>query len=693
MAETMSEGAAGELKRKSKSSGGFQSMGLNKAALVGVLKMGYRVPTPIQRKAIPAVMSGNDVIAMARTGSGKTAAYLVPIINKLESHSADGVRALIICPTRELALQTIKVFNELSRLTDLKASLIMGGNKLSDQFDNLDSHPDIIVATPGRLTFILEGANVSTRCVEIVCFDEADLMFESGFSEQVSDIMRILPPTRQILLFSATLPASLATFLKKTLKRPEIIRLDTEERLSPDLDNVFYHVHEQDKEGTLLYILLDKCQDDEQTIVFCATRHEVEYLAQVLKKFKIEASVLYGKADQQEREMNLRKFRKAETHVMLVTDVAARGVDIPSLNNVINYDFPSTPKLYIHRCGRVARAGRMGTCFNMVQTDEVGYLMDLQVFALENKDVRFGDIPRKYVDSYIGQLSSILKIDYDLQYMKKGAEDSMVMYRKSKPLASGDGVTKAKALVIDKVHPDYKTEASEDEDAKEKMLQSIKSYRPKATVFEIDSTRLTQQAADIARKYSHQTRIMNALRRNKEAKEKEAEEQLRKAEERGAEGAENGGVAEKSAGYISSIPKKRSLFDNSSDRIVYATSNPLDYTVEIAGDEEEDLKQQARQKVWDRKKKKFTFASGGLDQHRREVKKKREEQQKVKEQFTEWQKHKDKKEAQMKGTKVNPVKTKEQVVKKMMMKERHEEQKKAADIRKKKNDKRYGKKR
>ena len=180
-----------EHSKKSKSSGGFQSMGLNKQTLLGILKKGYRVPTPIQRKAIPTIMTGVDTIAMARTGSGKTAAYLIPIINRLEQHSTEGVRSLIICPTRELALQTIKVFNELSRMTNLKASLIMGGNKLSDQFDNLSTKPDIIVATPGRLTFILEGANISLSKVEIVCFDEADLMFESGFSEQVSDIMRL----------------------------------------------------------------------------------------------------------------------------------------------------------------------------------------------------------------------------------------------------------------------------------------------------------------------------------------------------------------------------------------------------------------------------------------------------------------------------------------------------------------------
>ncbi|EDR27644.1 DEAD box ATP-dependent RNA helicase, putative [Entamoeba dispar SAW760] len=677
--------------KKSKSSGGFQSMGLNKQTLLGVLKKGYRVPTPIQRKAIPAILRGNDIIAMARTGSGKTAAYLVPIINRLETHSTEGVRSLIICPTRELALQTIKVFNELGKLTNLKASLIIGGSKLSDQFDNLSSGPDIIVATPGRLTFILEGANISLNRVEMVCFDEADLMFESGFSEQVSDIMRMLPPTRQILLFSATLPRNLAEFLKNTLKQPEIIRLDTEERLSPDLDNFFYHVKEHEKEGHLLYLLLDLIGDKEQTVVFCATRHEVEYLNEVLKIFDIKTSMMFGKADQQEREINLKKFRKQETHVLLVTDVAARGVDIPELDNVINYDFPATPKLYIHRCGRVARAGRMGKCYNFVQTDEVGYLMDLQVFALENKEIEFGVIPRSFIDPYIYQIQETLKGNYDLEFLKKGSDNSLIMYKKSKPLASGEGISKAKVFSIDQIHPQFKSQDNKDEILKDQWLKGIKDYRPKSTVFEIDSSKLTQQQVMAATRLSHSTRIINAIRRNKEEKEKEEKEQLEK------ELKESGTIPmeeeQKSAGYIPSVPKKRSLFDDTSDRIIYSTRNPLDFTVEIAADEEADLKAQAKQRVWDRKKKKFVMASGGLDQHRREMKKKMEEKEKVKQQFKEWSKTKEKKENKEKGAKMNTsVKTKEQVLKKKMMKIRHEEQKKAADIRRKKNEKRYGKK-
>ena len=176
--------------------------------------------------------------------------------------------------------------------------------------------------------------------------------------------------------------------MKNSLKQPEIIRLDSEERLSPDLENFFYFVKEHEKEGNLLYILLNKITEEEQTIIFCATRQEVEYLAALLKAYNIQSSQVYGKADQQQREMNLKMFRKQETHVLLVTDVAARGVDIPELDNVINYDFPPTAKLYIHRCGRVARAGRLGKCFNLIQTDEIGYLMDLQVFALEEKEIQ-----------------------------------------------------------------------------------------------------------------------------------------------------------------------------------------------------------------------------------------------------------------------------------------------------------------
>ncbi|KAL7721949.1 DEAD box ATP-dependent RNA helicase [Entamoeba marina] len=670
-----------------KSASGFQKMGLNRSTLVGVLKKGYRVPTPIQRKAIPSIMTGSDVIAMARTGSGKTAAYLIPIINRLESHSLEGTRALIILPTRELALQTIKVFNELSKLTNLKASLIIGGNKLSDQFDNLTSQPDIIVATPGRLTFILEGSGVSLKTVEIVCFDEADLMFESGFSEQISDIMRLLPISKQILLFSATLPKSLGEFLKTSLKNPEIIRLDSEQRLSPDLENIFFHVKEIEKEANLLHLVMERIPENQQTVIFCATRHTVEFLQHYLSLFEIKSSVIFGKADQNERAYNMSQFRHGETHILLVTDVAARGVDIPDLDNVINYDFPTSPKLYIHRCGRVARAGRTGTCYNFVQTDEIAYLMDLKVFALNEEKVDFGSIPRKFLDSYITMLEDQLKKNYDLQFLKKGVDNALQMYKKSKPQPSGDGMTKAKSIDLDCIHPIYLEEYSVEDQQKDLWLKQIRNYRPKATIFSVDSTKLTKTAQEAALKLSRQTKIINAIRANKEKREKEQRIDTvgdSTKTEVGINAVDDSVNVEKRIDYISSVPVKKSIFDDANDRIIYSTRNPLDFTVEIAADEVEDLKEQSKQKVWDRKKKKFVYNTGGLDQRRREIKKKDEERTKIKEQFDKWKKRSAKRVEKEKGPKLNDtVKTKEDVLKKKLMKERHEKQKRAADSRKK----------
>ncbi|ELP88433.1 DEAD box ATP-dependent RNA helicase, putative [Entamoeba invadens IP1] len=667
-------------KKKSKSTGGFQSMGLSKHVLQGILHKGFKVPTPIQRKAIPAIMTGVDVIAMARTGSGKTAAYLVPIIEKLGFHSEDGVRSIVICPTRELALQTVKVFNELTFKTNLRASLIIGGSKLYEQFENLEKNPDIIVATPGRLTFILESANISLQRVDIVCFDEADMMFEQGFSEQISDIVRLLPLSRQFLLFSATIPQSLGVFLKKTLKRPEIIRLDTEDKLSPDLENIFYHVKEVEKDGHLLWLLLEKIPKEEQTVIFCATRHEVEYLGALLKQYKVNSSILFGKADQQDREINLKKFRNDENKIMFVTDVAARGVDIPNLDNVINYDFPSSAKLYIHRCGRVARAGRIGTCYNFVQTEEMGYLKDLEVFAMD-KEVPIGNVPREYVDPVLSRLDQLLDANYDLNYLKIGATNSMSAYRKSKPSASSEGVRKSKDMNFDGIHPSFNMTG--DDKNRMEWLTGIKNYRPKASIFQIDTTKETQKQADVVKKLANNPKIAEAIRRAKEKKERMAElDAIKKNEEE----------KEKAPGYISTGPVKHSIFDNSSDRIVYSTKNPLDLAIEIAADEEQDLKQQAREKMWDRKKKKFIMASGGLEHHRREMKKKEAEMEQVKEKYKIWRKNQDKKIDKEKGVKQLSTKTKDEVLKKKMMKDRHEEQKKGKELRQKKAEQRMRKK-
>ena len=260
-----------ETKQKKKKTGGFQSMGLTPSIYRSVMRKGYRVPTPIQRKAIPAILSGRDVVAMARTGSRKTAAFLLPMLERLGGHSETvGVRALVLSPTRELALQTHKFCLELSHFVQppLRFALLVGGDAVEDQFDILARNPDCIVATPGRLAHVLVDSQLSLQRVEYVVFDEADRLFEMGFAEQLSAILASVPSSRQTALFSATMPSMLAEFTRAKLHEPQLIRLDLETKISEALQIIFFRVRPQEKLGALLVVLGQVLSKQQQTIVF-----------------------------------------------------------------------------------------------------------------------------------------------------------------------------------------------------------------------------------------------------------------------------------------------------------------------------------------------------------------------------------------------------------------------------------------
>merc|ERR1719355_732 len=229
--------------RSVKKGGGFQAMGLNSHLLKAISRKGFSVPTPIQRKTIPLVLDHQDVVGMARTGSGKTAAFVIPMIERLKSHSARvGARALILSPSRELALQTLKVVKEFGRGTDLKCVLLVGGDSLEEQFGFMAGNPDIVIATPGRFLHLKVEMSLDLSSVKYVVFDEADRLFEMGFAAQLAEILVALPTSRQTLLFSATLPKSLVEFARAGLQEPSLVRLDAESKVSPDLESAFFSV-------------------------------------------------------------------------------------------------------------------------------------------------------------------------------------------------------------------------------------------------------------------------------------------------------------------------------------------------------------------------------------------------------------------------------------------------------------------
>uniref|UniRef100_A0A0N5AUU5 RNA helicase n=1 Tax=Syphacia muris TaxID=451379 RepID=A0A0N5AUU5_9BILA len=349
--------------RKKKKAGGWQSLGLDHTVFKGIEKKGYRQPTPIQRKAIPLIVDGKDVVAMSRTGSGKTAAFVIPLLQRLKRREAIGVRALLIAPTRELAMQTFKFVKELGRYTGLRAAVLVGGDRIEDQFAILHEKPDILIATPGRLLHLVVEMNLKLSTVEYFVLDEADRLFEMGFTDQLHEVLKRLPDNRQTLLFSATLPKLLVDFAKAGLTDPVLVRLDVDEKISEQLSMVFLTCRSCDKIAVLLHLLRSVIPSNEQTIIFCATMKHVEYLSTIISKAGLDCT-----------------FRNKLCPLLIVTDVAARGVDIPLLDNAINFHFPPKAKLFVHRVGRVARAGRSGRSFSLVVPDEIPYLADLFLF-------------------------------------------------------------------------------------------------------------------------------------------------------------------------------------------------------------------------------------------------------------------------------------------------------------------------
>ena len=304
------------------------------------------------------MLDSQDVVGMARTGSGKTAAFVIPLIQALKCHSAKvGLRAILFCPSRELALQTIKVVKELGRGTDLRACLLVGGDSLEDQFSDMTTNPDIAIATPGRFLHLKVEMGLDLSSVRFVVFDEADRLFEMGFASQLTEILHSLPASRQTLLFSATLPKTLVEFARAGLQEPKLVRLDAESKVSPDLQSAFFNVKSAEKEGALLHILQDvikmplgrprgaetshqgkkrkrnsqgasghESPTEHSTIIFSATKHHVEYLNALLRTSGYAVSYVYGSLDQAARKLQIQNFRSGLTNILVVTDVAARGI-------------------------------------------------------------------------------------------------------------------------------------------------------------------------------------------------------------------------------------------------------------------------------------------------------------------------------------------------------------------------------
>ena len=634
-------GATGKKKK-----GGFHSLALSQPTIRSLVRMGFRQPTPIQRKAIPPALRGRDVVAMARTGSGKTIAFLVPMVERLTAASAapgattPGIRAVVLSPTRELTQQTYRVARDLARGTGLRVSLLQGGDSMEAQFDAISANPDIVVATPGRLAHLLVemgSTDLNLSLVEMLVMDEADRLFEMGFAEQLKSIMAKTPPSRQTLLYSATLPAQLAEFSRAKLREPEFVRLDTDTRISDTLKLAFFKCRSEERLAALVCVfahLIDSTK--ESTIVFCATQYEAEFVAGLLEaqgvvgapttaalaaaaameasevaaaeaaareaegnpdedvdadarkrggrgsrfqqrrnpkdrfggkrkrparngdegdndddddddaeaaaaeeegngatSHSTRVSVAHGSMDHFARRMSLSRFRSGRARVLVVTDLAARGLDIPLVNNVVNFSFPDKPKLFVHRVGRAGRQGRPGTAYSLVGPDETGHLVDLLLFLGrplrtsaetpedDSDQTHVGSLPQSLLDVNTFSVNHTIDADATLEKMLRSVRNGHKAYLKTRTDASARSVRRAKDLPeVLPVHRLFAPLVAADVDATESLRDAVSvtgqvveridhaalaAFRPKRTTFETELGR----AANVA---AHMMRVMQDAR-------------------------------------------------------------------------------------------------------------------------------------------------------------------------------------
>jgi ATP-dependent RNA helicase RhlE len=372
----------------------FTKFGLSPEILQGVRAAGYITPTPIQIRGIPLVLAGRDMIGSAQTGTGKTAAFALPILSKLGQH-APGPRALILEPTRELAAQVETAFRDFARFTNLKTAVVYGGVGYGRQLDDLRAGTDVLAATPGRLLDHLERGTVRLDKVQFLVLDEADRMLDMGFLPDVRRILDRCPHQRHTSLFSATIPPQIETLIHWAMKNPETIQIGARRTPAETVKHVIYPVSDSQKADLVLELL--KRVDYNSVLIFCRTKHGADRVAGILKRNNHAVAVLHSNRTQREREQALQGFRSGKFEVLVATDIAARGLDIADVSHVINYDVPQHPEDYIHRIGRTGRAEASGDAFTIMTAEDASHVFAIERFIsqkiprvkLENFDYKY----------------------------------------------------------------------------------------------------------------------------------------------------------------------------------------------------------------------------------------------------------------------------------------------------------------
>lgn len=484
----------------------FEEMGLNPSLMSNIKSLGYKKPTHIQTKIIPLFLEGKDIVCCSKTGSGKTAAYMIPLINKLKKHSEIiGSRALILIPSRELALQTAKNLRELIKGTDLRYSIIIGGHDYEGQFDSLASNPDIVIATPGRVMEILQETQFTLVKVEWLIIDEADCLFEMGFATQIREILKKVSQKRQTILLSATIPSELSVFASSGLRDYALVKIDSEYKLPDKAVMHFFMCRTEQKVSLLIYMLQQLIPQGERTIIFVSSRHWGDYLDALLPVFNLTSTCINGKMHQLDRNERMGMFNRKEVMNLIVTDLGARGLDLPFVRNVINFDFPQSTKLYIHRCGRTARADRTGTIFSIFTPSEKFYLGQLK--SCVERDFRttkeggvynynhiyYGKAPENIIYSGLECIKQALKEDRELEELETSAVNSSEKFEKTRAKAEQHTKKLVADFDFEAYHPIFEGKV---DIVNSDYLKKMKTYKPRVSHFGYEQAKL-QSKSDI----------------------------------------------------------------------------------------------------------------------------------------------------------------------------------------------------
>jgi ATP-dependent RNA helicase RhlE len=359
----------------------FKAMGLSDPLMEAVLAAGYVVPTEIQKQAIPIAMSGRDIIGCAQTGTGKTAAFVLPILNRLSGRKTPGkrlVRCLILTPTRELAVQIEAVIRQLGQFLPLHALSVYGGVNINAQLSCLHHGVDIVVATPGRLMDHMQRGSINLKHVEVLIIDEADRMFDMGFIHDVRKITDVLPRNRQTMLFSATMPPEVKALASNVQRAPKTIQVGRQENPIETITQHVYPVEKPLKVDLLLHLL--HSHQMYSVLVFSRTKHGADKICRRLDHNGVSSVALHSGRTQGQRQRALEGFKQGKYQVMVATDIAARGIDVEGISHVVNFDVPAFPEDYIHRIGRTGRAGDAGDAITFVSREEQKQMRDIERF-------------------------------------------------------------------------------------------------------------------------------------------------------------------------------------------------------------------------------------------------------------------------------------------------------------------------